>query len=143
MIDVNMFDINNYAQKEFWTRKGENFSIEIVRWDSKDAIWNNNNDISGYRKVNRWNVYCYIYPKHKLFDSLTEDICRDGIKNLHCGATYCHWDRDKDGVVHSKCYGSDYMHYRDCYENIDRIDGNWQVTKDAEDLFNELTEKDK
>jgi hypothetical protein len=87
-----------------------------------------------------WNVYCYIYPKHPLFDKLDkEDIFGCPIDNFHGGCTYSRWARKPDGEITCKQYGCDYNHYQDeHFTFIENPEYATTVFADAEALFNEL-----
>jgi len=126
--------LEKYSHKETWSRRGKDFNIEVTRWEYPSS------DEPRYV----WNVYCYIYPKHKLFGVPKDEGMGDcPINNLHCGCTFVRWHRDKDEVI-SKQYGSDYSHIWD--EAMDKIKDPgdaYNVFNDAEDLFNELEERNK
>lgn len=124
--------LDKYMHKEIWTRRGKNFCIEVIRWEVKG--WKTTEYI--------WNVYCYIYPGHKLFDKLTEENICGGriINNFHKGCTYCMWHRDAEGNILSKQYGSDYNHYDDDeFLKTKNPENAYKVFMDAEDLFEELS----
>jgi hypothetical protein len=100
-----MPDLSKYTNKETWTRIGNSFAVEIVRWEARK--------LTGTEY--RWNYYCYIYPKHSLFEKLNEENMFGGsiIENLHHGCTFCQWARDKELKITSKKYGCDYEHIWD------------------------------
>jgi len=87
-----------------------------------------------------WNVYCYIYPKHSLFNKLEkEDMFDCPIENFHCGCTYAKWYRNEKGEVTCKSYGCDYNHlYDERFTFIENSERATQVFCDAEALFKEL-----
>jgi hypothetical protein len=134
--------MKNYKHKETWSRRGNNFLIEVTRWESMDK--------ERYERLKKeiglltgrfvWNVYCYIYPKHPFFNkSKTEDIFDCPVENLHYGCTFAHWHNNKDGEVVCKQYGSDYGHYTDGeFAKIENPEDAYVVFNDAEDLFKEL-----
>ena len=135
--------LGKYTHKETWSRRGKDFLIEVVRWETINAskLLEIKAKIPSYdtgRFI--WNVYCYIYPKHPLFNKpQTEDMFDCPVKSLNCGCTYARWSRDKDGEIQCKQYGSDYVHIWD--EGMDKIENPeyaYRVFNDAEDLFNEL-----
>ena len=121
--------------RETWSKKGNNFALEIVRWQHPNYI---NGKEYGVKYV--WNIYCYIYPKHRLFDELKiEDIEGGYSFNFHMGCSFCKWSRNKQRKVECKQYGCDYAHYGDEeFDTIKNIEDNYVIQNDAEDLFNEL-----
>jgi hypothetical protein len=138
--------IKQYKHKETWSRKGENFLIEVVRWETmtKEVYeqLKKEHSIDTGRFV--WNVYCYLYKDHPKFnDSNTEDIFDCPVQNLNCGCTYVNWARNSDGEVVCKQYGSDYQHiWDDGFDKIEDPEDAYKVFNDAEDLFKELESKD-
>lgn len=130
----NMNYLNKYMHEEKWIRRGEHFCIEVIRWEIKE--------LETIEYI--WNVYCYIYPGHKLFDRLLEEDISDGriIKSFHKGCTYCMWYRAAKGNVLSKQYGSDYSHYGDDeFLRIKNPEDAYEVFIDADKLFKELSVK--
>lgn len=126
-----------YAERQNWLRRGEGFSIEVVRWESGKGFYE--------RPQNHWNYYCYIYPNHPLFEKLVDEEMQGGsiIDNLHNGCTYCEWNRNKEGKVTCKKYGCDYEHIWDDYEEMHKLitpDDAYMVFNDAERLFDELSQ---
>ena len=131
--------MNGYKYKECWSKKGENFSVEIVNWNRAEI-----GEEDKYRELgmdtDMWNYYCYISPKHPLFDRLEEDMCNVPINNLHCGCTDVKWFRDENGFVTCKRYGCDYGHIWDDHFNLH--DSKYKksvVHGEAEELFQELS----
>ena len=125
--------LKKYTHKETWSRRSEDFTVEVARWEDESP------DGTKYK----WNVYCYIYPKHKLFEVPKEEsMCDCPINNLHNGCTLARWHTDGSGKVTSKQYGSDYSHIWDeGMEKIKEPEDAQSVFNDAEDLFNELEER--
>ena len=127
--------MDKYSHKETWSRRGEDFNIEVTRWEY----------VSSEGPHYNWNVYCYIFPKHKLFDiPLTESMSDCPVNNLHCGCTLARWNKDASNEVMSKQYGSDYSHILD--DGMERVkDPGYarNVFNDAEDLFQELEARNK
>jgi hypothetical protein len=114
----------NARQHHCWFKVGKAFRVEARHWI--------------YYGENRFNVYVYLFPKHPLFDKCEEDIwgCPDGL-TLHWGSTYCHWVRDKEGVITCKSYGSDYEHLGDHYTG-ESNPMNTPIFYDAQTVFDEL-----
>jgi predicted NBD/HSP70 family sugar kinase len=109
--------LKEYKHKEIWIKHGKDFAVEIVRWSMlpEDKYVEMKEKIPFYSQGNYvWNIYCYIYPKHKLFDTLKEeDIYGGRDLYFHGGSTYCQWHRDREGNLQSKQYGCDYNHWGD------------------------------
>jgi hypothetical protein len=135
--------LTNYTHKETWSRKGKDFLVEVVRWERmteeqckkmRETI----GDIGG-RFI--WNIYCYIYPNHRLFDAIKEEsIFECPVNNLNSGCTFARWHINQKGEVMSKQYGCDYNHYdEEHFTYIEKPDDAYVVFNDAEDLFNELS----
>lgn len=116
------FDSN--IEKHIWIKKGKNFRIEIVHFKE-------------YAE-NIFNVYCYIHPKHELFNSkeLKERTLESGDLPLHCGSSYCRWHRDEKNGITCKQYGSDYGHLYDEYRDFEEVP--ITVIRDANILFDYL-----
>lgn len=135
--------LNDYTHKEIWSRRGENFLIEVVRWEKmtqeKYEELRKTIDLIDGRFV--WNVYCYIYPKHRLFnDCENEDMCDCPINNFHCGCTFANWHIKADGTITAKQYGSDYNHYQDeRFTYIEKPEDAYVIFNDADELFEELS----
>lgn len=135
---------NQYTHKETWSRRGKDFLIEVVRWETmteeiykklqKDIGLNNGRYV--------WNIYCYIYSKHKLFDAILGEEYEDCPVPFHGGCTLSQWNRKQDGTVTSKQYGCDYNHYQDeHFTFIEKPEEAYEVFNDAEEIFNELSER--
>jgi len=98
--------IGTAVNKEEWVKRYKNFTIIVSRFS-----------VSGIESI--WNVYCVIFPKHKLFEKLPESYDEaDKILKLENGATYSKWDYDKSGNVIGKKYGNDYNHVWNSYEMV-------------------------
>jgi hypothetical protein len=133
--------LKNYTQKAIWIRKGENFLIEVVRWEKMTQEVHE----EMRRKIGLddgrfvWNIYCYIYPKHRLFNEiLQEEDCP--INCFHGGQTLAHWHIKADGTVTAKQYGCDYAHWGDeHFSFMEQPEEATEIFNDAEDLFNILS----
>ena len=123
--------LENCTHKETWSRRGEAFCIEVVRWESKGF-----DDKTEYI----WNIYCYIYEGHDLFFELTDEFLFGGGRlNFHHGCTYGRWFRDAENIVRTKQYGCDYNHIWDVdIKDIKDPKEAYEVFNDAEDLFEQL-----
>ena len=134
--------LNKYTHKETWSRRGEGFLIEVVRWETmpKKKYEELKVKCSLDTGCFIWNVYCYIYPKHPLFSKLEkEDMFDCPIDNFHGGCTFSKWHRDADGGITVKQYGCDYNHYQDDrFTQIENPERAYEVFHDAGELFNEL-----
>lgn len=135
--------IKDYKHKEIWCRRGKDFQIEIVRWETMSEEQYNKMKSIGAAFNGRfiWNVYCYIYPNHRLFNvPKEEDLCDCPVNNLHGGCTFAQWHRNTEGNIMSKQYGSDYNHYHDeHFTYIERPEDAFEVFNDAQELFEELS----
>jgi len=123
--------LKKYKYKEIWGRREDDFFIEVVRWNSEDILEG---------EISIWNIYCYIYPSHKLFNELTdESIFGAEILNFPGRCAYCRFHRNTNGEIASKQYGNDYNPIWD--EEIRKINNPeeaYEVFNDAEDLYNFL-----
>ena len=134
--------LKEYIHKETWSRRGKDFLIEVVRWETiPKEKWEEMRLRVGLdtgRFV--WNVYCYIYPKHPLFSKFEkEDMFGCPIENFHCGCTFAKWYRDEKSEVTCKTYGCDYNHLHDeRFTYIEKPEMAISVFCDAEALFKEL-----
>ena len=137
-----MNDLTKYGHKEEWSRRGKNFTMQIVRWEtmSEESFNKMNLDIGTYTGRYVWNVYFYLFPKHRLFAETIEDDMNDcPVNNLHYGCTFSRWHYNEDGEITAKQYGCDYNHYTDeRFSFIKNIEDAYEIFNDAEDLFNEL-----
>lgn len=123
--------------------RGKNFMVQISRWQFQQ----------GSDKYN-WNLYCYIYPDHPLFDTFqTEDYDQGSVQffDWHGGATlmeFCYgrkkWNEkiSAEDMPHRTAVkiGCDYMHHGDDEFSY------WEtpcprLMADARELFSILTER--
>ena len=134
--------LNKYAHKETWSRRGKDFLMEVVRWETmpKEKYEELKAKCSLDEGRFIWNVYCYIYPPHPLFNKAEkEDIYDCPIDNFHGGCTFSKWHMGTDSGITSKQYGCDYNHYRDDrFTHIENPERAYEVFADAEELFKEL-----
>ena len=70
-----------FDYKEEWRLRGPDFSVKISR---------HNVAPDDYRGRNRWAVYAYIYPHHRLFNQISEDSSIYDVPELplHGGCTF-------------------------------------------------------
>jgi hypothetical protein len=110
-----------------WRYYGVNFAVEVVHWRLVKHL------------KNRWNVYAYVYPEHRLFSEMGERFMEVPDLPFHGGVTLNQWTYDKDGNVTCKKIGSDYNHVGDDeFENYEDEESAWEVFQDADKLFEAL-----
>jgi hypothetical protein len=135
--------LNDYTHKEIWSRRGKDFLIEVVRWETLTEEKYKKIKEEGYAFNGRfvWNIYCYLYPKHKKFNlPENEEYGECPINSFHYGCTYVNWHRKADGTITSKQYGNDYNHYGDeCFTYIEKPEDAYTIFNDADELFEELS----
>jgi hypothetical protein len=126
----------NWEKKNVWRKSGKDFMVEVFH-----ATVNipENRYFDG---KNRWCVYAYIYPKHRLFSTFHgDDHWQDATQNLplHCGCTYLDYMMRK-GEISCIKVGADYSHlYDDKFAHYDSEDAASTVFSDAEELFDYLS----
>lgn len=98
---------DGWNHKDEWRRSGQGFMVVVSRHHFGDG------EIS--EDENRWCVYAYVYPKHRIFDRL-DKADNAGVLRDCCGL-YCHSyvslyrvHRDESGTVQSVQIGWDYNH---------------------------------
>lgn len=135
--------LKEYKHKETWGRRGNNFYVEVVRWEIMSAEKFDEYKQKWGSDTGRfvWNVYCYLYPNHPLFNaSEKEDMFDCPVNSFHGGSTFAEWYRKEDGTVSCKKYGCDYNHYQDeDFTHMESPNDAYEVFMDAENLFNELS----
>lgn len=120
-------DMSKYRHKKVWDKNGEYFCVEVVLWGTE------------YGR-NMWNIYCCIYPQHKLFDELRNEY--DMNDHFHGGCTYYQWYYGEGGELLSKKYGCDYVHCTDeRFSKMKTPEEAEEVFRDAENLFTYLSNK--
>lgn len=116
-----------YQERWFTKEEGKPFCVEVRRWCRDEK--------------NRWNVYVHLFPGFPGFDKFKEGLMVRIPVSMNWGNTYCKWDRDKDGNVLCKTYGSDYMHInQDRFEEYANKESAWEVFEDAKKNWEELCE---
>ena len=134
--------IEDFSHEDVWKTNGKNFSINIVRWTSKEQSM-----FDQELGENKWNIYANIYKKHPAFPLIGESIydVPEEIETLfHCGCTFNMWFYNNKSEPCSKKIGCDYSHLGDEKFSFmtDREDAK-EVFEDAIYLFNKLEEMEK
>jgi len=128
--------LEKFSLRKIWGMKLENCNLEVVRWEHKipkDMEYL----LSGGKYI--WNIYCYIFPGHSLFNQSEKEEIFDCPIEFHGGCTYVRWNRNFENEITCKCYGNDYNHYGDEYlSNIQNIEDNYKLLNDVDDLINKL-----
>ena len=123
----------DFNKAELWIVRGENYSVEVKHW-VKD--W-------GEAGRNSWNVYIYLYPRFRNFDTFKDNISSDIPVSMNWGCTYSQFYRDKDGTVTCKKYGSDYEHiHQERFSKFSTPEQAYEVFQDAMLNFDELKQYD-
>ena len=126
-----------WSHVEEWHKRGVDFQVTVKRWSFPESHWNPREG----RQV--WNVYAFIYPKHRLWDSFEgPDMFQPAANDLplHCGPTFLEYHIGQDGKVESLQVGSDYRHQGDArFSHYKTREEAWQVFQDAEELFTHLS----
>lgn len=128
-------DLWNHVEE--WSKLGVDFRVVVKRWSFPESHWNQRDG----RQV--WNVYAYIYPKHRLFDSFEgPDMFQPAASALplHCGPTFLRYNIGQDGQVASVQVGADYRHLGDeRFSHYETREAAREVFRDAEELFTYLS----
>lgn len=122
-----------WREKRVWVKQGAHFAVEIVHWTDD---WPTGITRNGH---NHWNVYAYIYAKHRLFEPVKNR--EFNALPLHGGETYrrYHWD-ERGAKIVSIQVGSDYSHFGDDRFSHMTILEDSEVERDAEYLFDFLAD---
>ena len=122
-----------WEHAEEWCKKGVDFRVVVKRW----AFAEDSNIPYEGRQV--WNVYAYIYPKHRLWNSFEgPDMFQPAAEALplHCGPTFLRYNLGQTGKVESLQVGSDYRHMGDeRFSHYKTRKDAWEVFQDAKELF--------
>lgn len=134
--------MSNWEKKNVWRKRGKDFMVEVfhstVELPESAKMYLTEGE-------NRWCVYAYIYPKHRLFNTFEGDkLWQDATQNLplHSGCTYLRYPQYK-GVTTAVKVGGDYNHAWDDHfthyadENEART-----VFSDADELFDYLSKSE-
>ena len=131
----------DFRKSELFTLDGDNFIVQAKHW--VELSYKGMQAFNDGR--NRWAIYAYIYPKHKLFAEIKADggMWQDAFNDLplHRGCSYFkrHID-DESGKTTSYQIGCDYNHHGDdefTYMKDER--DAWGVLEDARRLFKVLS----
>ena len=101
----------DFRKSEEWKLEGKDFLIVVRHYTSYV--------MSGYESEdggNRWNVYAYIYPKHKHFSKFSGPHMWQhaaSMMPLHGGPSFLHWHYDDEHKPTSVQVGCDYNHLHD------------------------------
>ncbi len=119
-----------WEAKQEWRAQGENYLVTVNHWTDEIG-------------ENKWNVYAYIYPKHRMFGMMlaATGILHDAPNSLplHCGCSLLRRHYSDGGECSSVQVGSDYNHLGDEYfSRLATKDEAVIVFQDAERLFEAL-----
>lgn len=135
--------LSDYRRKEVWAKRGKDFLIEVVRWETVTEEQYKDMRAEGLAFNGRfiWNIYCYLYPNHRMFNlPKNETYGECPINSFHGGCTYVRWHRKADGEITAKAYGCDYNHYQDeHFTYIEKPEDAYEIFGDAKELFKELS----
>ena len=122
-----------WSHVEEWYKRGVYFQVMVKRWSLPESPYSR----SEGRQV--WNVYAFIYPKHRLWDSFEGPNMFQPATSalpLHCGPTFLEYRIGQDGKVSSLQVGSDYRHLGDeRFSHYKTRKDAWEVFQDAKELF--------
>lgn len=129
-----------WSHVEEWYKRGVDFQVMVKRWSISESC------VNPREGCQIWNVYAYIYPKHRLWDGFEgPDMFQPAANNLplHCGPTFLeyHIGQDgQDGKVEYLKVGSDYRHLGDeRFSHYETREDALEVFQDAEELFTYLS----
>ena len=128
-------ELEKYMKQSEWTRRSDKFAVELRHWSYEDS-WKP----KGVNNV--WNLYCYIYKDHPLFNLIDKDGGTDQDIfykiEMHGGCTFFQ-PHTVEGEVRSYQIGCDYNHYGDeAYQEMSADDGIGYMIFHAENLYNLL-----
>jgi len=132
-----MSDKNSaWSKKDLWSRRNNKFTVEISRHTVTPPT------IDPYEGVNRWAVYAYIYPGHRLFEKFDGDnmfqdaaVCLP----LHKGPSYLRIHRNDKGEITCYQVGADYHHaYDEHFTEYATEQDAYRVFADADELYAHL-----
>jgi len=130
--------MNQWRHKDEWSRSGDGFLVQVTRHSIDHA------SPSFEDGGQRWAVYAYIYPAHRLFSEFNgNNMWQPAALSLplHGGPSLLRRHRDEDGNPTSVQVGADYNHlYDDKYTHYVTPDAAQSVFADAEELFKFLSE---
>jgi len=128
--------MKTWDHKEEWHRYGEHYLIVVKRYSVGKSLFD------PFKGPQRWAVYAYIYPEHRLFNDFEGDSIwqpATTVLPLHGGASFLRWHYDRGGKPTSVQVGADYDHLDDGrFSHCETIEDAAEVFEDAERLFNHL-----
>ena len=121
---------------EEWYKRGVDFQVMVKRWSISESC------VNPREGCQIWNVYAYIYPKHRLWDGFEgPDMFQPAASALpvHCGPTLLKYNNE-NGEVASVQVGADYRHLGDeRFSHYKTREAAREVFRDAEELFKYLS----
>lgn len=131
-----MTDMNKWDHKDEWHRYGKDFLVAVKRHTVVPRSF------TSHEGPNRWAVYAYIYPNHRLFgDFHGPDMWQPAAFDLplHGGPSFLQWHRRSDGNITSVQIGADYAHlHDDRFTHYATANDASEVFADADRLFEHL-----
>ncbi len=123
--------LTNWDRKDEWQRSGKDFLIVVRHYTVDPSVV--------YEGPHRWNVYAYIYPKHRAFGSFEGPTMYQPAASalpLHGGPSFLCWHYNYDKTPCSVQVGSDYSHlYDDRFHQYATPEDAHEVFSDADELF--------
>jgi hypothetical protein len=127
---------DGWRHKDEWRKKGEHFLLVV----SKHVV---SADPKLSEGPNRWCLYAYIYPEHRLFGQFRgDDMLQPAAEDLplHGGCSFLCLHTDVGGKITSIQVGADYNHLHDeRFCGAETPEEAWEVFRDAEVLFRHLS----
>lgn len=128
--------MSNWKRKDLWIQRSNKFAVEVSRHTVAPS------SITPDEGVNRWAVYAYIYPDHRLFERFVgTDMYQDATSclPLHCGPSYLRAHRNDEGKITCYQVGADYHHlHDDRFADFETEKDAYEVFGDAQELFAHL-----
>jgi hypothetical protein len=122
-----MIDIAKWSHKDEWHQSGEHFLVVVKHYTETPNKYSHDGP-------HRWNVYAYIYPKHRLFETFKgPEMWQPAATELplHGGPSLLRWHLGDDGKPTSVQVGADYYHLHD--EEFSY----YATPSDASEVFND------
>jgi hypothetical protein len=128
--------MTKWDHKDEWRRFGPAFLVMVSRHTVVPS------SVDPYEGPNRWAVYAYIYPAHRLFGDFHGPAMRQPAAvalPLHGGPSLLRWYYADDGKPTSVQIGADYNHLHDThFTSYATAEEAFEVFADAERLFDSL-----
>lgn len=132
-----MTDLTKWEHKDEWHQRGEHFLVAVKHYTVEPSPFDP--DMGPHR----WNVYAYIYPKHRWFSEFSgPEMYQPATRKLylHAGPSFLRWHYNDDGTPASVQVGSDYAHlHDDQFSHYATPEDAAEVFLDAEQLVAYLT----